>query len=52
MSNTNKSGVETTWDALAKQYGDDRTWYQLTRQQQDIIIQSINMILAVVHKQV
>lgn len=52
MSETTKSPVETTWDAIAKHFEDTRTWYQLTRHQQDVLLQAINMILAVVHKQV
>lgn len=52
MSDTNKSPVEITWDAIAKNYQDSRTWHQLTRQQQDVFLQAINMILAVVYEYV
>lgn len=52
MPNTDKSGVEKIWDAIAKHFEDTRTWYQLNQQQQQIFLQAINMMLAVVHKQV
>jgi len=39
--------VITYWNAIAKKAGDTRTWDQLPLQSQQMVIQSINMLLMV-----
>jgi hypothetical protein len=39
--------VEEYWAAVAKKAGDTRTWHQLPQQHQQMVIQSINMLLMV-----
>jgi hypothetical protein len=44
------SETEQLWNALCKHYEDDRSWNQLTPQQQQVFLQGINCFLAVIHK--
>ena len=44
------SDVELYWDKISKAHGDTRTWNELTRQQQDAVIQSVNILLAVLNR--
>lgn len=44
------SDVEKYWDKISKAYGDNRTWNELNRQQQDAVIQSVNILLAVLNR--
>ena len=46
----NKSKVEEYWDKISKAHGDTRSWNELTRQQQDAVIQSVNILLAVLNR--
>jgi hypothetical protein len=39
--------VEEYWAAVAKKAEDNRTWHQLPPQHQQMVIQSINMLLMV-----
>ena len=41
--------VEQYWQAIAAKAGDPRSWNDLNHQEQVLIIQSINMILAVLN---
>ena len=41
------SDVEKYWQAIATKFGDSRSWGDLHPQEQMMIIQSINMVLAV-----
>jgi len=47
---SNKSKVEEYWEKISKAYGDTRTWSELNRQQQDAVIQSVNILLAVLNR--
>ncbi len=44
--------VEQFWEAVAAKFGDDRKWQDLTPQQQHVMINAINHILAVLHRAV
>lgn len=44
------SDVEKYWDKISKAYGDNRTWHELTPQQQNAVIQSVNILLAVLNR--
>lgn len=44
------SDVEKYWDKISKAHGDTRTWNELSRQQQDAVIQSVNILLAVLNR--
>jgi hypothetical protein len=46
------SEVEQLWNALRGKFNDERTWNELTAQQQNVFIQGINCFLAVVHRMV
>lgn len=46
------SEVEAYWQAVANKFGDKRKWSDLTLQQQQIVIQSINALFAVLYNQV
>lgn len=46
----NKSKVEEYWDKISKAHGDTRTWNELTPQQQNAVIQSVNILLAVLNR--
>lgn len=37
--------VEKYWQAIAAKAGDNRTWHQLPPQHQNLVIQSINMLI-------
>lgn len=37
------------WQAIAAKAGDNRTWHQLPPQHQNLVIQSINMLLMVLN---
>ena len=41
------SEVETYWNAIRKHTGDPRDWSMLHQQEQQMLIQSINLLLAV-----
>jgi hypothetical protein len=43
------SSIETYWSKICVACGDTRKWEDLTRQQQDAVIQSVNILLAVLH---
>ena len=45
-----KSEVETYWERIAKAFGDNRTWNDLKPQEQQLVLQSINQMLAVLHR--
>ena len=44
------SEVEQYWQAVAAKFGDERKWTDLNPQQQQVVIQSINALLAVLHR--
>lgn len=44
------SEVEQYWQAIATKWGDERKWSDLNGQQQQVVIQSINALLAVLHR--
>ena len=44
------SDVEKYWEKISKAYGDTRTWNELTPQQQNAVIQSVNILLAVLNR--
>lgn len=46
------SNVETYWSKIAEKFGDTRKWQELNRNEQDCIIQSINLLLAVLNRRV
>lgn len=46
---SSKSDVEIYWDAIATKANDPRAWKDLTGQQQQLIIQSINLLLFVLN---
>jgi hypothetical protein len=46
------SEVEKYWQAIATKTCDTRTWHQLTPNQQNAIIHSINIVLGVLHNQI
>lgn len=43
------SDVEKFWNQIAKAYGDPRSYAQLSPQEQHLLIQSINGILAILN---
>ena len=47
-----KSDVEHFWQAVAAKFGDNRQWNELNLQQQQVVIQGLNNILAVLHRMV
>jgi hypothetical protein len=47
-----KSEVEQYWEAVASKWCDNRKWHELNNQQQQVVIQSINALLAVLHRMV
>lgn len=44
------SDIEKYWDKVSKAHGDTRTWGELTPQQQNAVIQSVNILLAVLNR--
>ena len=46
------SDVSNYWEAIAAKFGDTRKWNDLTLQQQQVVIQSINALMAVLHRMV
>lgn len=46
------SDVSNYWEAIADKFGDTRKWNDLTLQQQQVVIQSINALMAVLHRMV
>ena len=44
------SEVEQYWERISKAFGDERKWTDLNGQQQQVVIQSINALLAVLHR--
>lgn len=46
------SDVSNYWETIAAKFGDTRKWNDLTLQQQQVVIQSINAIMAVLHRMV
>lgn len=44
------SDVEKYWEKISKAHGDTRTWHELTPQQQNAVIQSVNILLAVLNR--
>lgn len=46
------SEVEELFSKLAEKFGDNRKWYQLTRNQQDVFVEGVNRILAVMHRMI
>jgi hypothetical protein len=42
------SDVERYWDAIRKHTGDTRTWHNLHPQEQQMIMQSINLMMMVI----
>lgn len=47
-----QNDVEDFWKAVAAKFGDNRQWSELNLQQQQVVIQGINNILAVLHRMV
>ena len=45
------SDVEKLWVKLAEQFGNQRTWHQLSAQEQQVFIDGINRIIVVVNNQ-
>ena len=43
------SDVETYWSKICVAYGDKRSWNELNLQQQNAVIQSVNILLAVLN---
>lgn len=52
MKNENTSEVEKFWYALSGKFGNNRTWNQLSAQEQHIFIDGINRIIAVLNNQI
>ena len=52
MKNENTSDVEKFWYALSGKFGNNRTWNQLSAQEQHIFIDGINRIIAVLNNQI
>lgn len=46
------SDVEKYWDKISKAHGDTRKWEELNLQQQQAVIQSINILLAVLNRMI
>lgn len=46
------SDVEIYWERVAKAFSDERKWHELNGQQQQVVIQSINALLAVLNRMV
>lgn len=46
------SDVSNYWQAVATKFGDKRKWNDLTLHQQQIVMHSINALLAVLHHQI
>lgn len=46
------SSVELYWSKICVAFGDTRTWNELTPQQQHTVIQSINLLLAVLYRNI
>ncbi len=46
------SDVEQFWQAVAAKFGDNRKWSELNLQQQQVVMQGINNLLAVLHRMV
>lgn len=44
------SDVEQYWQAIANKFGDTRKWSDLNINQQQVVIQSVNAMLAVLHR--
>jgi hypothetical protein len=44
------SDTELYWERVSKAFGDERKWTDLNGQQQQVVIQSINALLAVLHR--
>jgi hypothetical protein len=44
------SDVESYWQAIAAKFGDNRKWTDLQPQEQHLVINSINQLLAVLHR--
>lgn len=44
------SDVEKYQDKISKAYGDTRSWNELTPQQQNAVIQSVNILLAILNR--
>jgi hypothetical protein len=47
-----QNDVEQFWQAVATKFGDNRQWSELDIQQQQVVIQGLNNILAVLHRMV
>lgn len=46
------SDVEQFWQSVAAKFGDTRKWSELNLQQQQVVIQGLNNVLAVLHRMV
>jgi len=46
------SQVEEYWDKISKAHGDTRKWEELNIQQQQAVVQSINILLAVLNRMI
>jgi len=44
------SDVKQSWQAIATKFGDTRKWSDLNINQQQVVIQSVNAMLAVLHR--
>lgn len=47
-----KSEVETYWEKIRAAYGSTMPWNELSRNQQDAIIYSLNLLFGVLHQQI
>jgi len=43
------SNIELYWSKICVAYGDTRSWNELNLQQQNAVIQSVNILLAVLN---
>ena len=51
MKNENMSEVEQLWYALSAKFGNNRTWHELSAHEQQVFIDGINRIIAVLNNQ-
>ena len=50
--NAQKSDVEKYWDAVRAEFGNTFEWHQLTPNQQQAIIHSINILIGVLYNEI
>lgn len=52
QQNQEKSEVETYWEKIRTAYGSTMSWNELSRNQQDAVIYSLNLLFGVLHQQI